>query len=287
VKLEKFEEIEFNKLVTEETLRQFLGYKIPSNKKMMTKRGVARRKDDAPRPPRPAVKRTSEVAASTPERAPSKKKKSIPLAASGARRTPPERHVPESNTEEGSMSFRGFVPEAPQHHGEGSLVPFGLRDESSPEASQHGSEIPLDELEGATFGATGPTLPRMEEREGPTPEPSPQQTLLSVKYTAQRKKFGPRDRLASIILEAEKMLGRPRYNPSEVEGFQPEFCSSAETEEGCEGEETPEVSLTVEEFLCSHVTVPRDSISHPEGHNEVTETNLRSCTATPNPDKAW
>jgi hypothetical protein len=166
VKLKKFEEIEFDKLVTKETLRQFLGYKIPSNKKMMTKRGVAGRKDDAPRPPKPAVKRTSEVAASTPEGAPSKKKKSIPLTASGARRTPPERHVPESNTEEGSLSFHGFVPEAPQHHGEGSSAPFGLRDESSPEASHHGSEIPLDEPEGAAFGATSPIPPRTEDGEG-------------------------------------------------------------------------------------------------------------------------
>jgi hypothetical protein len=270
VKLEKFEEIEFDKLVTDETLRQFLGYKIPSNKKTMTKRGMARRKDDAPRSPRPAVKRTSEAAASSFEGIPSKKKKSIPLAASGARRTPPERHVPESNTEEGSMSFRGFVPKAPQHHGEGSSSPFGLRDESSSEASHHGLEIPLDEPEGVAFGAKSLAPPRTEEGAESTPEPSPQQTPRRVKHTAQRKKFGPRDRLASIILEAEEMLGRPRYSPSEVEGFQPELCSSAETEEGCEGEETPEVSLMVEEVSSSPVTVPRNSTPYPEGHNEGT-----------------
>jgi hypothetical protein len=106
VKLEKFEEIDFDKLVTDETLRQFLGYKIPSNKKTMTKRGAAKRKDDAPRSPRQATKRTSEATTSTPEGALlKKKKKSIPLAASGARRTPLERHEPETNTEEGSMSF--------------------------------------------------------------------------------------------------------------------------------------------------------------------------------------
>lgn len=105
VKLEKFEEIEFEKLVTDETLRQFLRYKIPSNKMTMNKRGAAKRKDDAPRSPRPAVKRTSKATALTPEGASLKKKKSIPLAASGARRTPPERHVTETNTKEGSMSF--------------------------------------------------------------------------------------------------------------------------------------------------------------------------------------
>ncbi len=48
MKLEKFEEIDFDKLVTDETLRQFLGYKIPSNKKIMTKRGAVRRNDDVP-----------------------------------------------------------------------------------------------------------------------------------------------------------------------------------------------------------------------------------------------
>jgi hypothetical protein len=172
-KLEKFEEIDFDKLVTDETLRQFLGHKIQPNKKTMTKRGTAKRKDDAPRSPRPAAKRTSEATALTPKEAPLKKKKNIPLAASGARRTPPERQEPETNTKEGSMSFRGFVSEAPPHQGEGSLPPFGLRDETSSEALHHGSEIPFEEPEGAAFGATSPKSLRTGEGAEPTPEPSP------------------------------------------------------------------------------------------------------------------
>jgi hypothetical protein len=38
VKAEKFEEVEFDNLVTEENLRQFLGYNIPRDKKTITKR---------------------------------------------------------------------------------------------------------------------------------------------------------------------------------------------------------------------------------------------------------
>jgi hypothetical protein len=172
------------------------------------------------------------------------------------------------------------MPEAPQDYRERSPSPFGLRDESSSEASHNGSEIPLDEPEGVV-----PTPPRTEEWAEPTPKPSTEQTLRRIKHTAQRKKFGPRDRMASIIFEAEEMLGRLRYSPSEVEGFQPDLCSSAETEEGCEGEETPEISLTVEEVSPSPVTTSRDLTVNPEGHNEEAETDPGSCTATPHLDQ--
>jgi len=40
VKAEKFEEVDFDNLVTEENLRQFLGYNIPRDKKTITKRGA-------------------------------------------------------------------------------------------------------------------------------------------------------------------------------------------------------------------------------------------------------
>jgi hypothetical protein len=43
---------------------------------------------------------------------PQKKKQPVPLTAFGARRTPPKSPTPKTNTEEGSVSFRGFVPEA-------------------------------------------------------------------------------------------------------------------------------------------------------------------------------
>jgi hypothetical protein len=99
------------------------------------------------------------------------------------------------------------MPEAPLHQGEGSLPPFGLRDETSSEASHHGLEIPIEEPEGATFGATSPTPLWTEEGAEPTPEPSPQQTPRRLKHMAQRKKLGPRGHLASLIFEAEEMLG--------------------------------------------------------------------------------
>jgi hypothetical protein len=240
VKAKKFKEIDFDKLVIDENLRQFLGYQIPSNKKTMTKRGVAKRKDDAPRSPRPAtMKRTSEAAASTPEGAPLKKKKSILLATSSAKRTPPQGNMHVTSTQEGLISFRGFVPEASLHQGEGSLPPFGLRDKTSSEASHHGSKTPLEELEGAAFGATSPTSLRTEEGAKHNPETNPQPTPHRVKHMAKRKKFEPRGCLASLISKAEEILGRPTYSSSEVKGFQPELASLDNTEEGWKGKKPP------------------------------------------------
>jgi hypothetical protein len=57
VKVEKFEEIDFDNLVTEENLRQFLVYNILRNKKMITKRGATKKRSDASPPPRPATKK--------------------------------------------------------------------------------------------------------------------------------------------------------------------------------------------------------------------------------------
>jgi len=253
---------------------------------MMTKRGPAKRKDDAPRSPRPAAKRKPEAAGSSPDGATLKKKKSIPLAASGARRTLLEIHIPETNTEEGSLSFRGFMPQAPPHRREGNLPPFGLRDETSSEASHHGSEIPIEEPIGAAFEARSLTSPRTQEEAEPTPEPSPLHTPSRVKHMAQRKKFGPQGRLASLIFEAEEMLGRPTYNPSEVEGFQPELNYPADSEEDGEGEETPEVSISREEAPSTPVAAPRGSTPLREGNNYGIETNLRTNFASTEPGQA-
>jgi len=79
------------------------------------------------------------------------------------------------------------------------------------------------------------------------------------------------------------MLGRPTYSPSKVEGFQPELSSSADTEEGCEVEETPEVSLATEEAPSTSVVVPRGSTPPPEGNNKRTKTDLRTSSASPEP----
>jgi hypothetical protein len=43
LKAEKFEDIDFDHIVTDEAMRRFLGYTIPHNKKM-TKRGTGKNK---------------------------------------------------------------------------------------------------------------------------------------------------------------------------------------------------------------------------------------------------
>jgi hypothetical protein len=48
LKAEQFDDIDFDHIVTDEAMKQFLGYSIPENKKMMTKRGKAKKKGDAP-----------------------------------------------------------------------------------------------------------------------------------------------------------------------------------------------------------------------------------------------
>jgi hypothetical protein len=57
VKAEKFDEVDFDNLVTEENLRQFLGYNIPRDKRTITKRGAVKKRNDAPPSPRPVIKK--------------------------------------------------------------------------------------------------------------------------------------------------------------------------------------------------------------------------------------
>jgi hypothetical protein len=191
--------------VTDENLRQFLGYKILRNKKTVTKRGAAKKRSDAPPYPRPAAKkRASEPADATPEDVPLKKKKqTIPLAALGTKRTPLRRPVPKTNTEEGLAIFRGFVPEVSQTRGAGHLPPFGLRDETSFKASHHGSDVPHEDPNAGASMATSLASTRSEGEAEPTPESSLVPAMCRVKHVARRKKFGPRDRLVEIISGAE------------------------------------------------------------------------------------
>lgn len=136
VKAEKFEEVDFDNLVTEENLRQFLGYNIPRDKRTITKRGVVKKRNDAPPSPRPVIKkRPSGLAKEIPEDVPLRKKQKIPLAASGVNRTPPRVSMAGTNTEEGSASFQGFVPEVSPTQEAGFTPPFVLRDEFGSEAS--------------------------------------------------------------------------------------------------------------------------------------------------------
>jgi hypothetical protein len=146
VKTEKFEEVDFDNLVTEENLRQFLGYDIPRDKQLITKRGDVKKRNDTPPSPRPVTKkRPLRRAEEVPGDVPLRKKQNIPLAALGARRTPPSVPSAGANTEEGSASFRGFVPEVSPTPEAGTAPSFVLRDESGSEASYQGAETPFEE----------------------------------------------------------------------------------------------------------------------------------------------
>jgi hypothetical protein len=57
VKAKNFEEVDFNNLVTEENLRQFLGYNISRDKRTITKRGAVKKRNDGPPSLRPVIKK--------------------------------------------------------------------------------------------------------------------------------------------------------------------------------------------------------------------------------------
>jgi hypothetical protein len=144
VKAEKFEEVDFDNFVTKENLRQFLGYNIPRDKKTITKRGAIKKRSDAPPSPRLVIKkRPFGRAEEIPEDVRLRKKRNIPLAASGVKRTPLRVSMAGTNIEEGSASFWAFVPEVSPTQEAGSLPPFVLRDESGSEASYRGPDTPL------------------------------------------------------------------------------------------------------------------------------------------------
>jgi len=133
VKADKFEEVDFDSLVTEENLRQFLRYDIP--------RGAIKKWNDAPPSQRPVTKkRPFKSSEEVLEDVPLRKKQNIPLAALGARRTPPS--VPSSgvNVEEGSASFQGFIPEVSPTPEASAAPSFVLRDESGSEALYQGEQ---------------------------------------------------------------------------------------------------------------------------------------------------
>ncbi|XP_062155102.1 uncharacterized protein LOC133863127 [Alnus glutinosa] len=230
VKAEKFEEVDFDNLVTEENLRQFLGYNIPRDKQLITKRGSVKKRNDAPPSPRPATKKRStknseEVLGDVP----AQKKQKIPLAASGARRTPPSAPSPRVNVEEGSASFRGFIPEV-------SPAPsFVLRDESSSEASFHGEQCAEPERSG--------------EGEGNVPEAQDIPVARRVKHPARKRKFTAQDRMAQRLADAERMWGKVVITPSDAEEVcQEPLASSGESlEEMDEEVATPRAEALVEE----------------------------------------
>jgi hypothetical protein len=124
LKAEKFDDIDFDHIVTDEAMKRFLRYTIPPNKKMMTKRGKGKKKGDASHQAPKALRQPAKKrAVDTETVAPKKKKQTPSLAAFVPRRAPPMRTVnrsfaeisrgpvPEANTKEGLVSFEGFIPE--------------------------------------------------------------------------------------------------------------------------------------------------------------------------------
>jgi hypothetical protein len=204
--------------VTEENLRQFLGYNIPRDKRTITKRGAVKKRNDAPPSPRPVIKkRPSGSAEEIPEDVPLRKKQKIPLATSGVKRTPSRVSMAGTNTEEGSASFRGFVPEVSPTQEAGSTPPFVLRDESGSEASYQDPDTPLEETNAGASTVTSPAPERSKEEGESIIEAHNVQVTRQVKHPARKKKFSVRDRLVEIISEAERMWGKAVIRPSDAE----------------------------------------------------------------------
>jgi hypothetical protein len=221
VKAEKFEEVDFDNLVTEENLRQFLGYDIPRDKQLITKRGAVKKRNDAPSSPRPATKKRSfknseEVLGDVP----AQKKQKIPLAASGARRTSSSAPSPRVSVEEGSASFRDFIPEV-------SPAPsFVLRDESGSEASFHGEQCAAPKGSG----------------EGNVPEARDVPVAPRVKHLAKKRKLTGQDRMAQRLADAGRLWGKAVIIPSD-----PVASSGDSLEEMDEETGTPRDEPLVEE----------------------------------------
>jgi hypothetical protein len=207
VKAEKFEEVDFINLVTEENLRQFLGYDIPRDKQLITKRGAVKKRSDAPPSPRPAIKKRSKNSEEVLRDVAAQKKQKIPLAASGARRTSPSTPSPRVSVGEGSASFRGFIPEV-------SPTPsFVLRDESGSEASFHGEQRAAPERSG--------------EREGNVPEARDVPVVRRVKHPARKRKLTGQDRMAQRLADAGRLWGKPVITPSDAEEVRQETVASS------------------------------------------------------------
>jgi hypothetical protein len=137
-----------------------------------------------------------------------RKKQNIPLAASGARRTPPSVPSAGVNVEEGSASFRGFVPEVSPTPEAGTTPSFVLRDEFGSEASYQGDQGAETFFEEPPLGASVVTTPE-PERSGEGDETIPEgrdiQVTRRVKHPARKWKFTAQDRIVEMISEAERM----------------------------------------------------------------------------------
>jgi hypothetical protein len=217
LKAENFDDINFDHIVTDEAMRPFLRYTIPPNKKMMTKRRKGKKKGDAshqaPKSPRQPAKKK---AADTEAVALKKKKQTPPLATSVPRRAPPMRMakcpieeisqglVPEVNTEEGSMSFEWFILECSLTREPIVLPTFSLVDEFDSEGPSSPLRSNNDEVNFGNTKAASPTPETVINEGDPLSEAGTNELAWPrVKHLSKRRKFGPRDRLAGIISEAE------------------------------------------------------------------------------------
>jgi hypothetical protein len=180
-----------------------------------------------------------------------RKKRVIPLAASGVKRTPPKVSLAGSNTEERSASFRGFVPEVSPIQETGSTPAFGLRDESGSEASYQGPETSFEETHAGASTVTSSVPERSKEEGEPKPEVHNLQATRRVKHLARKKKFGAQERLAEIISEAERMWGKPIILPSDAEEVRQESTPSGEdsVEERDEVVSIPQNESLADDFM--------------------------------------
>jgi hypothetical protein len=170
------------------------------------KEELPKKRSDAPPSPRPVTKkRPSARAKETPEDVPLRKERNIPLATSGAKRTSLRICPRLKPILKRAQRAWGFVPEVSPARGAGFLPPFGLRDESSSEASHRGFDIPLEETHASASTKTSPVPERLEGEGEPILEVRTVPAMPWVKHAVRKKKFGARDRLAKIILEAERM----------------------------------------------------------------------------------
>ncbi|XP_062158770.1 uncharacterized protein LOC133866254 [Alnus glutinosa] len=296
VKADKFEEVDFDNLVTKENLRQFLGYDIPRDKQLITKRGAIKKRNDAPPSPRPVTKkRPFKSSEQVSEDVPSRKKQSIPLAALEARRTPPS--VPSSgvNVEEGSASFRGFIPEVSPTPEASAAPSFVLRDESGSEASFQGEQCAETSFAEPPLGTSTADAPEPEgsgEGDGNVPEARDIPVTRRVKHPARKRKFTAQDRIAQKLLEAERMWGKAVIRPSDAEEVrqEPTASSGESLEEMDEEVGTPRAEPLVEESEVEGT--PRtpsserpDTPPFPEENRETGHTTPQvSCSAPIQPE---
>lgn len=143
-KIKKFDDIDFDRLLTDTAMRDHLGYSIPENKTLMSMKGRAKRPERAaPRGSRkPVQKRPAETETTAMGRV-AKKKKTTPLAACLPRRVPPMRsakqsiecisreEMSEGESENVFAEIEGYVPENSSVREPVILPSFRLVDEET------------------------------------------------------------------------------------------------------------------------------------------------------------